>query len=55
MLSFNHHMERLQREINCQVMEKQEFEIKRQMRDSFISELLKEPKIFLIGIEDELP
>lgn len=46
--------ERLRREINYQVMERKEFQRKRQLRDSFVSELLKEPKVFLIGGEDEL-
>lgn len=46
--------ERLGREVNPVVMSKAAFETKQRERDRFVSRLLKEPKIFLIGDAGEL-
>lgn len=41
--------ERLGREVNPVVMSKDAFRSKRRVRDRFVSRVLKEPKIFVIG------
>lgn len=46
--------ERLGREINAIVMKPEEFTVKRRERDAFIASVIKQPKIWLIGNEDEL-
>jgi predicted nucleotidyltransferase len=46
--------ERLGREVNPVVMSKAAFHAKQRARDRFISRVLKEPKIFLIGDASEL-
>ena len=44
----------LQREINYTLYSESDFARKKKAKDPFILELLKQPKIFLIGSEDEL-
>jgi len=44
----------LKREINYVIFGRSEFEKKKKERDSFIKEVLKSPKIFLVGGVDEL-
>lgn len=46
--------ERLGREVNPVVMSKAEFRAKRRAHDRFISRVLKEPKLFVMGDADEL-
>ena len=46
--------ERLGREVNPVVMSKAEFRAKRRARDRFISRVLNEPKLFVMGDADEL-
>jgi hypothetical protein len=46
--------ERLGREVNPVVMSKEAFRLKRRARDRFVSRVLKEPKIFVIGDAGEL-
>lgn len=46
--------ERLGREVNPVVMSKDAFRSKRRARDRFVSRVLKEPKIFVIGDAGEL-
>ena len=46
--------EALKREINYSVFERAEFKKKAKEKDSFIIDLLENPKIFIVGSEDEL-
>jgi predicted nucleotidyltransferase len=46
--------EKLKREINYSIFQKEEFEQKMKERDSFIMDLVKNPKIFLIGDSNDL-
>jgi predicted nucleotidyltransferase len=46
--------ERLGREVNPVVMSKAAFQTKHREQDRFVSRVLKEPKIFLIGDASEL-
>jgi predicted nucleotidyltransferase len=44
----------LKREINYSVFRRDEFKLKTKEKDSFIMDLLKNPKIFLIGDSNDL-
>ena len=44
----------LKREINYSVFERAEFKKKAKEKDSFIIDLLENPKIFIVGREDDL-
>ncbi len=44
----------LKREINYSLYSRKDFEKKKKEKDYFIKELIREPKIFLIGDDDEL-
>lgn len=46
--------ERLGRDVNAVVMKPEEFVLKRRERDAFLASVIKQPKIWLIGNEDEL-
>lgn len=46
--------ERLGREVNPVIMPKKEFVKKYQTKDRFVTRILKEPKIFLLGTADDL-
>jgi len=46
--------EALKREINYSVFERAEFKKKAKEKDSFIIDLLENPKIFIVGSEDDL-
>jgi predicted nucleotidyltransferase len=44
----------LKREINYSIFRREEFKQKMKEKDSFIKDLLKNPKIFLIGEQNDL-
>jgi predicted nucleotidyltransferase/predicted transcriptional regulator with HTH domain len=46
--------DKLSREINFSCFDRGEFEDRKRRGDSFLSEILSEPKIMLVGSEDEL-
>ena len=46
--------QRLGREINPKVYSVREWRAKLRSKDSFVSEIIAQPKIFLIGSDDEL-
>ncbi len=45
---------KIQREINYTIYSKKSFKMKKQEKDPFILDIIKSPKIFLIGDENEL-
>lgn len=45
---------KLEREINITTYSREEYKNKREMKSGFISDLLKNPKIMLVGSEDDL-
>jgi hypothetical protein len=45
---------RLGRAVNPVVMSAKEFRAKREARDRFVTRVIKEPKIFVVGGEDDL-
>jgi uncharacterized protein YfkK (UPF0435 family) len=45
---------KLKREINLTIYSKDEYKVKKENNSSFIIDLLKRPKIMIIGNEDDL-